>query len=75
MPIISGYSPSHFHNTPPAIINGENLTQVSTTKTHKYDVIGLVSATKTHKYDVIGLVTATKTHKFHTIVAIGVFFS
>jgi hypothetical protein len=40
---------------------------VSTTKTHKYNVIGKVTVTKTHKYNLIGLVTSTKTHIFNVI--------
>lgn len=45
----------------------QQVEQVSTTKTHKYNLIGKVTTTKTHKYNVIGLVTQTKTHKFNII--------
>lgn len=41
------------------------LTQVSQSKTHKYDVIGKVSRSKTHKWNIIAVVTKSKTHKFN----------
>lgn len=44
--------------------------QVSTTKTHKYDVIGKVTTTKTHKYNVIEQVTSTKTYKYNVLQTI-----
>lgn len=46
-------------------------TPVSTTKTHKYNIIQQISAVnKTHKYNIVGKVTNSKTHKFHILNAI-----
>jgi hypothetical protein len=45
----------------------EEVEQVSTTKTHKYNVIGKVVQTRTHKYNVIQQITRTRTHKFNII--------
>jgi len=47
-----------------------NLTQVSTTKTHKYNIIGKITATKTHKYNIIGKITRTKTHKYNIVTKV-----
>jgi hypothetical protein len=45
----------------------EEVEQVSTTKTHKYNIIGKIVRTRTHKYNVIQQITRTRTHKFNII--------
>src|SRR5687768_14024294 len=66
----------HFYEFPEEISDSiyvpepTQLEQVSTTKTHKYGIIGKVTKTKTHKYNVIAQVTKSKTHKWHIIIIV-----
>jgi hypothetical protein len=46
------------------------LTQITQTKTHKYNIISQVTRTRTHKYNVIAKVTQTKTHKYNIITKV-----
>ena len=48
-------------------ISTSAIIPVSTSKTHKFDIIEKVSTTKTHKYNLIGFVSTTKTHKFNLV--------
>jgi hypothetical protein len=43
------------------------VTQVTTTKTHKYNIIQQITKTKTHKYNIITKVTKNAVHVFNII--------
>ena len=44
--------------------------QVTSTHTHKFDIIGKVIATKTHKWNVTNAISTTKTHKWNILAQI-----
>jgi hypothetical protein len=47
--------------------NGVTLTQVTQTRTHKYNILSKVTQSRTHVYNIIGKVSGSKTHKYNIL--------
>ena len=52
------------------VVLADYSTQVTTTKTHKYNLIVILSTTKTHKYNLLSKVSTPKTHKYNVTSAL-----